>query len=88
MEELEGSVPSWSSERRRRERRRKRAKVRANMAVLQIVRAVDMMPLGAGVDRNGRKRDMCTGATRAGVEDVGLWTWKGERWGLSDRGGE
>ena len=66
----------------------KRAKVRANMAVLQIVRAVDMMPLGAGVDRNGRKRDMCTGATRAGVEDVGLWTWKGERWGLSDRGGE
>ena len=66
----------------------KRAKVRANMAVLQIVRAVDMMPLGAGVDRNGRRRDMCTGATRAGVEDVGLWTWKGERWGLSDRGGE
>ena len=52
MEELEDSVPSWSREERWLKRGEERAKVRANVADLQIVRAVDMKPLGAGVDRN------------------------------------
>ena len=30
----------------------KRVDVRANVADLQIVRIIDMVPLGAGVDRN------------------------------------
>ena len=52
MEELEGSVQSWSREERWLKRGKKRAKMRANVVDLQIVRAVDMKLLGAGVDRN------------------------------------